>query len=221
MAVAALVAASSVCPLFPASSKIETTMVRQPSLRTLCILPLFWLLIISSFGQNQARALFFSAVVTGDIEKGMIYLHIPLTAQKGVSDNDRLVQVDTEFFKRAVPFFDKWNGDNQAAIGQEYAENIDARYLDMKYIAASVNQQVGQSLQIRTENGVFPSHLRRFEIHYSETGSWFLIGIAEPDRPGKLVESGRVLAAPKLPDCRRACSLRRIEPTAGDRKSVV
>ena len=157
---------------------------------------------------------FFATVVPGGIHEGRIYLAIPLLAPQ-----DR-----EAFFKKAVPGMDKWSHESPVDSRNEGygGDIIPDRYLDLKYIEAGTVYKVGQSLRVRTTQGVIPVRIVKYEVHFSYAGGdSFLYAVAEPTN-GTLPAgaSEHVLASPELPDCGGSCALSRIKPDADKTQKV-
>lgn len=170
-----------------------------------------------SIGQPVANgaapvSAFFSTVVAGGIHEGRIYLAIPLLADREA------------FFKKAVPEMDKWSKEAPLDSQKEgYGGNIiPDRYVDVKTVEAGTAYKVGQSLRLRTSEGVVPVRIAKYEIHFSYASSdFFLYAVAEPIS-GTLPAgtSEHILASPDFPDCGTSCALSRIKPDAEKTQKV-
>jgi hypothetical protein len=114
---------------------------------------------------------------------------------------------------------DKWN---TAAPVESRTGNglggdvIPDQFLDLEYVGKSIRYPIGQTLKLRTFDGVVPVRITKYEIHYSyASGHFYLYSIVEPLKDA--VKSGeRVIAADSLHDCGKSCALSRAEATSDE-----
>jgi hypothetical protein len=165
---------------------------------------------------------FFSDILPGGIEDGRIYLQIPTVAERG-HVGDEALKIRESFFEAAVPGMQKWGEEHFASPeGGGYGGLIvPDKYLDRKYIAASAAYPIGQVLQLRTSDGVFPVRIARHEIHYGEGGGrHYFYAVAEAVDGAIPTTSQRVIASPDLLDCGHSCALSRVKPTDEEAQRV-
>jgi hypothetical protein len=172
---------------------------------------------------RQPSSAFFSTAMPGGIHQGRIYLAIPLlTDQSGTREQKR--ETREAFFKKAVPGMEKWSESAPVDSRKEGygGDIIPDQYLDLKYVEASTPYKIGQSLKMRTTEGVVPIRIGKYEIHHSyASGDFFLYAIGEPANGVVSARaSEQVLASAELPDCGKSCALARNKPAADKAQKV-
>jgi hypothetical protein len=171
----------------------------------------------------QPASAFFSTVVPGGIDHERIYLAIPLSSDRSGS-REQKQQSREAFFKKAAPGMDKWSQEVPVDLRAEgYGGNIiPDRYVDLKHIEASTTYKIGQSLKMRTSDGVVPIRIAKFEIHFSyASGESFLYAVAEPASGTSLKNApDHVVASPEMPDCGGLCALARNKPSADKAQNI-